>query len=356
MAVYIIYFVVLLLGCGIRNIEKSRSFLLLILGFLWLIIGCRDISFGADTQSYVIDFGQVGRLPWHNLVASFEEKSELLFYLLTWLIYQVSDDYVVYLLLFALFPIAALYTIFKSELNKSIDYVVAILVFFMLGLFAFFVAGIRQTTAMSFVLVASKYIMRASHYKSRDNYIGILLLLTAYFFHNSSIIFAPFLLLKNIKIKWWYVFIFGGVIGLFISLNIGDLLQLSTLVFSDRFAIYEVRQETLNINTFIMPLLMFSICLVPLKQLLKKDQTNNFYFLCSLIGLLFASLSAELAEMVRISYYFAMFNMLLVPRALNEIMLKYKTPIVYLLFIGLCLVYLFALSSSNMTAYKSSLF
>lgn len=62
----------------------------------------------------------------------------------------------------------------------------------------------------------------------------------------------------------------------------------------------------------------------------------------------------ELAEMARVSYFFSMFRILIVPRTLREYSGLYRN-IIYISFTFVSICYLFFLTGSNLPLYHSVL-
>ena len=61
--IYVIFFSILVLGVFIMNKGKdSRSFLIVTMIILWLIIGLRYFSVGTDTLSYIEDFMSISHM------------------------------------------------------------------------------------------------------------------------------------------------------------------------------------------------------------------------------------------------------------------------------------------------------
>lgn len=358
MSIYIVFFVLLLLGLFPNPMKKRNGYILFISILLFILIGFRDISVGVDTLSYVNDFKFYGRLDWNGLVRESMTHKEPVFHLIVGLLSKITSYYTIYLCFWALFPVVALYYFFKNELNTKIDVAIAVIVIFILGIYAFFVAGIRQTAAMSILLFSYKYLKRIdknklnSLFKNADFIKFILLLVCAYSLHNSSIVFVLTLFVRFFKVRWWYLFI---PIGLFFIGNYVDAAQLNILaqyVFEEKYSQYGTSYESsLSIAGFLMQLILFIICFIQKNSLIKSNPSNQALLIFSILGLVFQSMVGIIAEMYRLSFYFGMFNMLLVPRALY---LYKKGPIGNLAYWGFIiggLFYLFILSSANLTEY-----
>jgi len=138
--VYVVFCAFLISGALIsKNSNSSKAYLFAVMAFLFAIIGFRDTTVGTDTLGYTQDFYRFSRLQFSQMWETAMESKEPLYVIISWFASIFSDSYTVFLLVWALFPVISLYKVFKSNLKDGTDYMIAILVFFMLGLFAFFV-------------------------------------------------------------------------------------------------------------------------------------------------------------------------------------------------------------------------
>ena len=361
--VYVVFFFILILATFImRGREDSRRYLFLIMVLLFAIIGFRDIAVGTDTLTYTEDFFRFSRMSFSRMIRYAFDSKEPLYVIISWIPSLLSDSYTSFLLVWALFPICSLYNVFKRELQNSKDYMIAILVFFLLGLFAFYVAGIRQTAALSLVFYAgSKYLSIPKKFsikavvKGKAVFKFTLFIGLAYMIHNSSMLFLlaiPFLFLK---VQWWYLPFALGCFFIGKYVHIEQIVLLSKLFFEDRFAAYgTIYESSQNFSALIMQVILFIICFSVKDKLIERNVQNNFLFNMMFLGLVFQSLSGMMAEMARISFYFSMFAMVLVPRAFREYD-GVRQKIMYSGFTLVSLYYLFFLTGSNLPEYHSVL-
>ncbi len=360
--VYAVFFALLIAGALISNkITSSRAYLFVIMAFLFAIIGLRDTTVGPDTLGYTQDFLQISQVQFGSMWDLALKSQEPLYIIITWISSLFSDSYTAYLLVWALFPVISLYKVFKAELKDGADYMIAVLVFFMLGLFAFYVAGIRQTAALSLTFLGTGYLTKINtrNFKSfitdKNFYIFLLYVAVAYLIHNSALLFLLAIPCLFVKVRWWWLILAIGLFALGNYAKVDWIVKLSAQLFIDRFAIYGTTStNTLSDSGFIIQFLLFLICYFSRNKQTTRNEKSNFMFAVLFVGLLFQSLSGIQAEMTRVSYYFSMFAMILVPRAIKE----YKTPwrtLLYWGFTGASLLYLFFLSSSNLPEYHSVL-
>ena len=360
--VYILFFICLI-GGGLRlGVKPSINYLRFIMIFLALIIGLRNNEVGVDTLGYVEDFAKYKTIGFDALPRLLSDSKEPLFVLGSWFVSAFFDSSVAFTLFWAAFPCMALYKLYKEEVAEARGQMIAILCLFALGLFAFFLAGVRQTAAISMVLFAYlhlknfDYKFSFSTLKNRNFLLFLLYMLLAYNLHNSSVLFLIVLFVMKMRIRWWYL---PAVIGLFFigsTVKVGFLVEMSALIFDDRFANYgTVYESSQSMNAFIMQFILFLICYFQREELISKDYHNNYLFNIMVVGLFFQSMSGMIYEMARVAFYFSIFGSVLVPKAMAEYSNR-KDAILYSMFSLAIIVYLFFLSGSNLPKYYSVLF
>lgn len=349
----------LIIGALLPQIKTNgKYYLFIVMIVLLIIIGFRDTSVGTDTLSYTEDYFRFAQMSFSEMWTYAFTTNEPLYVIISWCPSIFSLNYSAFLLTWALFPVVSLYKVFKKELEDRVEIMIAIIVFFLLGLFAFCVAGIRQTAALSLIFVGTKYLnfqWKSFRLFIRDKNIWYFLmtLAVAYMIHNSSILFILAIPCLFFRVRWWYLLLVLGLFFIGKYVQIDQIVLLSKFFFEDRFASYGTSYESSqNTSAFIMQVILFLICFVVKGKLVKRNPRNNFYFNMMFLGMAFQSLSGMMAEMARISFYFCMFGMLLVPRAFKEYTGNTKV-FLYTGFVVVCLYYLFFLTGSNLPNYHS---
>lgn len=348
MGAYVFFFIVVFIGAIVSyKAQKPVWYFVLSVVLLWLLIGLRDISVGADTRGYVDEFTSIAKLNFSEMWKQTLAYKDPLYILISWSISCISTNYTFYLLIWALFPAVSLYITFKREFKDRSECLISILVFFLLGLFAFYVAGIRQTAAISLVLLSFKSI----HEKKLIQF--LLYVIVASLLHNSAVIFLIAFPLCFIRFRWWYLFFLIALIYLLSFVALDSVFVYAQFFFGDRFDSYGMGYESTQSNSaFIMQIILFAICVYKAKTLIKKDSTNSTLFFFAFIGICFQSMAGILAEMSRISFYFCVFDLILVPRALEEYGNTKSQNILLTVFSVIAMVYLFFLTSANLPEYR----
>lgn len=345
------------MGLFLEN-KKNLSYLGFILFLLFIIIGFRDSSVGTDTLSYIVDFKHYAKFSLPEMWNYAWKWKEPMYVIISWIPSIFSTSYTGFLLVWALFPVVSLYVTLKRELENPKDYVIALIAFFILGFFAFYVTGIRQTASLSLILLGYQYLKRIRKDRIKDILLNrnlllfLLLLSTAYLIHNSSIIFLIALPFLFVKVGWWYLILVVGLFSIDKMVGMEQLTVLSALIFEDRFSTYGTTYESSqNLSAFIMQLILFLICFVNKNKLMLQDCDNIFLINLVFLGLVFQSMSEMMAEMARISFFFGMFYLILLPR-LFKLIPKPISNLSYFTFVIVGIIYLFCLSSSNLPVYK----
>ncbi|KAA5476062.1 EpsG family protein [Bacteroides caccae] len=362
MIIYILFFTYLIFGTIAFGNKNNSSYLRWAMIFLAGIIGLRSTEVGVDTSGYVENFKEFSSFTFDQLLVRLKDAKEPLYVLGTWLVGCIFNSSVAFIVFWGAFPCVAIYYALKYEVKLAKGQLVSILCLFALGLFAFFVAGIRQTAAISVVLLAyrcltkEEILWKLSFLKSKQFLSFCLLMLIAYNIHNSSLLFILAVPLLKIRVSWWY---FPIVISLFFIgsfMKIGFLTEMASLFFDDRFVSYGTTYESSqSINAFIMQLILFTICYVKHEALVKRDARNGYLFNVLMVGLVFQSFSGMIYEMARVAFYFSIFAIILVPKAIDEYAPSQKV-LLYVGFTVFVLIYLFFLSSGSLPEYNSALF
>ena len=343
MVVYIFLFSFLIIGSGIVGSNKSSGFFFVSILFMGIIIGLRDLSVGADTLSYISDFYKYSEMSFIQMWNTAFKYKEPLYVIITWLFSLVSHKYTFFLLGWAMIPTIILYYSLKDELQSGFDYIFAFLVIFILGFFAFFVAGIRQTAALSIVLLSYKYL--------RNNKLVSFLICIgfAYLLHKSSLIFIIAYLIRFFSAKRQYFVIVCFAILSFIIIRSGTMNSFSNLYFNDTYDRYfnTSYESSQNLSAFYIQTILLLFCFLKRKALSTKDDQFSLLFTLASVGLIFQAMAGQLAEMSRMSFYFCIFQIILFPKVMRE----YNNWI-KIVFIVACIIYLFFLTSANLPTYR----
>lgn len=347
---YYLYFLFIIILFGLNGkqsdyIQASKKgrplYLFWVIFVLWLLIGLRDQLYGRDTLGYVKYFHA-------TTVLDLKDKPEPLHDLFVYLVRSLSDNYHVYLLLSAAPICLAFYYLFKKYLNGSYEVLAAICIYTLLGIFGFNNAGLRQTIAMSMGIFAFLYADKGKWVQS------VLWLVTAYFFHNSS-----FILFLIYPAFFFNPKRYGPIIVLALFL-VGAVMPGSVMPFiqaylpmEDRFGGYVEFTQYQNYTGFFLQMILVAIAYIQKDKVMLPEKTKNFFMNMAFLGLGMQSLTVTFAEMFRVSYYFCIFDLVLVPLALTLFKGEQGKMIRAAFIIG-CLIYIFIISQAATLPLKQN--
>lgn len=231
----------------------------------------------------------------------------------------IKDGQLWLALLSAIFIVSVYITIKRHSADPVISWAYILSIF----IYTFILQGLRQSIAMSIILLSLKYIY------NRDLLKFILLVALATLFHQSAIIFLIAYPLYNLKVSKLYFWIIGISFAAARIIPSVVIALLSRFAGDSRFAGYlEGRSNMYSVTGFFVLFAIFTFCYLHKKETLKADQKNQLLYTLSMVSLVLQSSVGIIAEMFRVSYYFSMFNMLLVANVCDSIVDRKKSRII----------------------------
>lgn len=200
---------------------RSAAFLGMFLGALALILGCADMLGGYDRYIYGAVFDETAEMmykgyPWYGGSLYALYPKEIGYDMLNVLIGQFTMNRYVFIFTVTLIIYALL---FVSLRRYATNYPMALVLF--MGLWFFFTfTYLRQVLAASIAWLAVDYAVRRRPWA----FFGIVLL--AFSFHNSAIVFAPFYFVPQRKMDK------NSVIALMVACGVVGLIGTTDALFS----------------------------------------------------------------------------------------------------------------------------
>lgn len=185
-----------------KYLRKRWAWLLVAALPMFALIAFRDANLGNDTGGYLRSFNQMVNTPWDKIfiVNDAESQFEIGFVVFEKTITIFTHDANVYQVICSSICLVSVVT-FANQLEKSNF---SFLYFFAtIGIYTFMFTGVRQSLAMGICLLSYKYI------KERKLIPFLLLLVLAFFFHKSAILFVVSYFIYNRKIGWMNVSIYA---------------------------------------------------------------------------------------------------------------------------------------------------
>jgi len=236
------------------------------------------------------------------------------------------------------------YSISKFIYKYSEEAYISVIALVSLGYFYFSLSGLRQTLALSIILFSYKYLIE------RRLIPFIIVIIFGSLFHFSAIVFLIAYPLSRMKIGW------KQVVGVLAALVAAYLFRpqiiglLSNLNMNDQYTYYLEHGTTLTISGFLIQLFIYLFCLYFKNDILKCDNKNLTLYNLLFLGLVFQAFATVIAEFFRISMYFSIFSIVLIPKAIVAEKDKYLRVIIY--FVVLAALILYIMRTGSFSGFK----
>lgn len=264
---------------------KNKKFLFSVISLqLFLILACRDITVGYDLENYRNGFLFIGDMTFWDMLSRFNliKTADLVYpfsyesgyMLFNWIIGALGLDFHDFLIICSAINIVA-YSKFIYRYSNGI--VSSFLIFFGLGTFLFCFGILRQSLALSILILGLEYILKKDYLKT------FLVIFIAFLFHRSAVLFIPLLFLANMKIqkvhiKWHLI---GMVAFSILSEFIFNNVIVQFLIFFGKFRYID---GSFTLNNLLLTLFILEIAIFIFVDTEKLSLINNI----SLWGLLLA--------------------------------------------------------------------
>lgn len=340
MEIYI-FLIIFLLFFSILGIKKNRKLLVFSFYFFWMMATFRDISIGNDTRSYYFLFKEVSvSSHFQNMIWRYE----IGYLLLNKFISLFTSNFTIFLGIITAYMYNIYYRIIKIY---STNYIFSVFLFLTLGIWGRSINILRLELALIFVL--GGYLLREKNKK----YIGIFFSMLCVFFQRISIVFLlSFFIPKKINKKFYIVSLVFVVV---LFLNFSTFLTIIIEIFP-YFKIYLFESSIYSMNDFKLATIInitkeFLIFLFGIVSYLKtnsslysKSENKNFIYQVNMIytAFLILIISLKFNLLDRCSYYFSVFEILMIPNALKRIE-KRKRKIFTICILIFCSMYFFTI-------------
>lgn len=282
---------------------------------LILVSGLRNLGVGEDTYGYYLNYLEIQKTPWNELFDNFinyyrsgegKDVGYPIFVKATQIIY---DDFQFFLMFTAIFFYFILGKFVNTNTKKLTDAIVAMTIFYVLFFYVFSITAIRQSLTLAATLYCYELITKKKL---------LYFLIIVFFFsliHKSILIFIPFYFLcrlKNTK------FIFPLVLVLFPVIMI---MRNSLTFFLIGIGGYQEYEETKGAGAFTFTAIFIFISFIALihrKGILSQNVTNINYYNAFALALLLLPLSWINPALLRITMYFSIYMIVLIPEILQS--------------------------------------
>lgn len=279
-----------------RKVYIFSSFLLLV-----IFAALRSYRVGPDGAVYVNYFQSLKTMDYSD-IAGYFTKEPFFYYVTKWLQDLGLNLQGWYGIIGGIFALGVCKIVYQYSEHAFLSF----LSLLALGYYTFSFTGLRQTVALSMVILSIPLLEKKKYF------FYILIVLLAGLFHNSALIFLIMLVIQNIKFSFrqYVVTIIIGIVCTFIFR--GPIYNLLYLIVENtgRFEGYAGYSYGLSWAGFIIQV---SILLFSLFCMDEETRERNRLFLnLSFAGIFFQMFSSLIAEMFRISMYFSISNIILI--------------------------------------------
>lgn len=255
-----------------------------------------------------------------------------------------------FLFFMALVTISVFYiSIKKNSKNPAFS----ILLFITLGYYAMCFNGVRQMLAASICLFATKYLIEENFKKYT------ILIIFASLFHTTSLILLPIYFFRKCDFskKTCYILFFIFALSFILYFPLENFITTNIA----RYSVYSVKNSYTfwepGIGTFInssINLFIIFLCIKNKEKLEKINSNNKIYLYIILISTIFYSLSYVNALTIRLTYYFSIYMIFLLPDLFDSI-IKNRREKNYLVILIILVLYFIVhlLSFNDMIPYQS---
>lgn len=297
--------------------EKGISlYITICASLIFMTMGLRSEAIFGDTFGYVYNYKHICELSVKDVLLLWEK--DRFFWLVSYCIsFITKGNYTIWLLLISLLLIIPLAKLIRKY---SIQPMYSFLLLIYLGLLFFFMAGLRQTIALSFIIIGGLVLLDQNRTKRNKIVLYTICTILAWLFHGTAWVAILALLFINRPINRKSLFIYLCV--LVICFMSGQVLMSNTITYigqyDERYLGYGEDMNGATITYFLQQLVLVGPSLFFLKNRY-ADPTISFFLHLSVIGLILVSLSPVVAEMFRLSYYFSWANIILFTYTIREL-------------------------------------
>lgn len=292
---------------------------------MFIMIGFRAPNMGADTGTYIRHFESVVNTPLDIAIANTRMETGYIIFI-KFIGTYITQEPLGYQLICTLIYFLGVFSFANQQEDK--DAFLFIYFFCTLGLFTFMFTGVRQCIAISICLLAYPCV------KKNQLIRFLVCVLLAFFFHKSALLFVFVYFIRQRKITFYNVMLYGVLVWL-------STLYLESIQswFNEQFEYDYAIEETGSGGIFLLILLMLTIFSgVCLRSQMNINENIRTLFNINFIAIFFWILRLFTRVAERPSYYFLFFSCALVAFSLNRITNTRKHVLLKIVIIGLALL------------------
>lgn len=332
---------------GLFSLQKYKfnykKVSIVIIGIAFTIfMGFRSERVGTDTLSYINGFKRSPKFSFSFMQEAFSEK-EGLYHTFKSFVRLFTDNYTIYFTIIAIFFMAVVCRfIYKYSDNPTMSFIC----FMSMVYFCFSLAGIRQTIALGFLLLAMDSMIEKKPIRA------IILVGIASLFHISSLIGVFIIIIYYLPLNFTYIAVCGVLSAfMFISGNsfwkkIVDLIWEDSRVYKEEFGGTSM--------LVVLILIVLGVAFIAPGIFTRKNNlqqfdtvtqnfitTNAYFYRLFLFSIPFQVLAIYQANAFRVAMIFHIVMIVLLPNAVKMLKNQQERIIITIVLIGCFLVQLF---------------
>ena len=326
-----------------NNEKGKKAFIVCSMMILFLEAALRHSSVGGDLIGYLNMYELYSHYSFDEMLKLFtlSDFKDPTYYLTGWIISHIFKSDQWWLVIIA--------TLFNGSITwliwrESKIPLISIIMFIALGYYEFSLTGLRQTISIA-ILVFSFYFL-----KERRPVPFVLMVILASLYHQTALVFLLIYPFANVKIGKYHIIAAMVAFVVLYAFRAQLLTILSDTLQEERYQGYTSGEaNTLTMSGFVIQMIIFVYNLFYYKKVIKKNKKVIILYNLAFVGLMFQLYASFIAEMFRISMYFSVFNIVLVPLTTME---EENKNIRMLITFGLILILLLYTFKEGITPYR----
>lgn len=219
-----------------------------------------------------------------------------------------------YLPIFALFSLLTVWFFIRALHGQAKDYAFSLFLLMTGGYYFNSLNTVRYYLALAIALYSMQYVLRREYGKF------ILWILFGFIFHKSILLVIPVYLCAHLmaRIKWkkWH-YVLGAlfVLSLIFCQNIYREIVFYFYPYYRNSAFDTGNVSWINVAKCVGTL---ALCVLCYKRSIRENETNRFYFLLNVAGLILYPCGSFIPEVSRVGYYLIISQIFLIPALIKE--------------------------------------
>ena len=316
--------------------ELEKKYLQIVCWILVILAALRGSTVGTDTIAYIYSYDAFSSFSWAEVFDRYADYPG--YYILSKI---CSLLHLPVQVLFGIVEGIYVYAIYKFTSRFSEDKLYTILCFEMIGLYAFSLAGLKQTLSMAFVLLYFMAMMDKKYVQTA------IFAVIAYYCHHVSLIFlfgVALYFIRNWKTFYW---VLAGIVVLsLIGTNFLWVTMIGLLDNEHYSEAYIADEGYSNTTMIFYGVLLLVLFLFSGNYRKERREEANMVLGMSMLAFVFQAFSLISSAAFRLSYYFLPLMIVGFPNAFNRIGVKDMRWVVKAVVVFM-IVFFFAYSNRN---------